>query len=135
MYNPRFPHKLSLLRPRTGVSGDIIFDRYGNVVYDVVPLTVVTMLDGDPCRNADGSFVTTTANFVNCGYRTETGNVKVWGDVVVADMKIDSQMFLNPLFFGDILEITDYEQTYRVSVVKKVTFNWGTSIWTDNIQN
>ena len=43
--------------------------------------------------------------------------------------------FTTPLYFDDILEVTDYERTFRAKMVKKVTFNWGTDIWYDEIRN
>lgn len=136
MYNPRFPHSLHILRQAVDeVTGEPTFDESGNPVYAYVTVQLVKTLDGDPCFNADGSFQTEDADVVSFGYRTNTMNIRQAGEVVAADYKIACPMFLGELKYDDVLEITDFDRTYRGRVVKKVTFNWGTNIWFDEIMN
>ena len=134
MFNPRFPHTLKVKRVRM-TAGQPEIDIDGNVVYDYLTLTLVEMADEEPVRNAEGAFVTFTAESVGFGYRTASANTQTAGDVVKADFKIACPMFLTELRYDDILELTDYDRTYEGKVVKKTTFNLGTNIWFDEIKN
>lgn len=135
MENPRFPHTLTIKRPTRDSGGAIVLDSDGKPTYDAVTLKIVEMMDGDPVKDADGAFVTEDATSVSFGYRTNSMNIRQAGEVVVADFKIACPMFLAELNFGDELELTDYDRTYRGKLVKKVTYNWGTNIWFDEIRN
>ena len=134
MDKPRFPHSLSVNRPKKS-NGATVFDSDGNVTYDAVTLKLVKTVDGDPVKDSTGAFLTDDVTSVSFGYRTNSMNIRQAGEVVVADYKIACPMFLATLNFDDILILTDYDRTYKGRVVKKVTYNWGTNIWFDEIQN
>lgn len=134
--NPRFPHRLKVYRPDKDGNGKYILDENGNPTYSLVELSIVAMSDGWMMRNSEGApIVEKMATSISCGYRTNTRNLAEMGDVVVYNVTLHCPPFLTPLYFDDILEITDYERTFRAKMVKKVTFNWGTDIWYDEIRN
>lgn len=133
--NPRYPHTFSILRPKKA-DGVIVLDNDGNPIYEQLDLSVVAMSGGWMMRDSDGRpIIAGTKKVLNCGYRTNTRNTSEAGDVVNYNMLLHCQPFLTPLFFDDLIEITDYDRTYRARVVKKSTHNWGTAIWIDDIQN
>lgn len=134
MFNPRFPHSLVVKRPRF-VNGDIYTNVNGDIIYDTVPLTCVEMFDNEPVRDVDGNFVTFEKDSIEFGYRTSSRSSRTEGDVIVADFRIACPMFLTEIKTDDILELTDYDRTYRGTVIKKTTFNLGTNIWFDEIKN
>lgn len=134
MFNPRFPHTLTVKRPQV-IGGMPVVDSNGDAVYETVTLTLAEMRDSEPVLNADGGFVTYTAQSVAFGYRTSSRNAQTSGDVIVADFKIACPIVLTEILAGDELVLTDYERTYRGRVVKKTTFNLGTNIWFDEIRN
>lgn len=134
-HNPRFPFTFKVLRPRK-VDGEYVLDAEANPIYDVVELSVVAMSNGWMVRTSDGSpVIEKTVTELKCGYRTNTRNLAEMGDVVVYNVTLHTPPFTTPLLFEDILEITDYDRTYRAKVVKKVTFNWGSDIWFDEVKN
>lgn len=136
MFNPRFPHRLSVKRPRKNGQGEYILNERGDVSYETLKLSLVEYIDDQPVRNADGEFVIgELSEVVNFGYRTGSKNTTTAGEVIVADNKIACPMFLTVLQSGDILTLTDYDRTYSATVVKKITWNWGTNIWFDEIKN
>lgn len=135
MFNPRFPHKLSVVRVKVDVSGVPETDDNGDFIYEAMPLLVVEMLDNEPVLDTEGNFMTYEADEVNFGYRVATESTQTATDVIVSDFKVDCPMFLTELRPGDILEIKDYERSYKGKVVKKTTYNLGTSIWYNEIKN
>lgn len=135
MYNPRFPHTLVVKRVKKNEDGDIAYSEKGDVSYDIVPLDIVQMLGDSPLKDNAGNFITRQAGSLSFGYRTSTRNVSQSGEVVVADIRISTPMFTTELFFDDIIILTDYDKTYECRFVKKTTFNWGTSMWVDEIKN
>lgn len=135
MENPRFPHTLSVQRPVVDAGGSPVFDTDGKPTYAAITLKIVETLNGDPVKDDNGNFITTDATSIAFGYRTNSMNVRQAGDVVVADYKIACPMFIAEMTFGDELVLTDYDRTYRGKVVKKMTYNWGTNIWFDEIRN
>lgn len=135
MYNPRFPHTVVIKRVRMDENGEPALNEVGEPVYETLELTAVEMFDDQPVRNEDGSFRTYKVDSLPFGYRTATQNVKQAGDVVVADLKIATPMFITPLNYGDRLVLTDFDRTYMGRVVKKQTFNLGSNIWFDEIKN
>ncbi len=135
MYNPQFPHTLRVIREGLDEHGDPITDENGDPVAAVVTLTAVVMVDNQPTFDADGKFITEEVDSIPFGYRQSSMNTMRAGDVIVSDYKISCPIFLTPLNPGDILELTDYEKTFRGVVVKKDTFNLGTLIWFDRIKN
>ena len=134
--NPRFPHTLKVYRPKKDGNGDFDLDASGNPTYELVTLSIVAMNDGWAMRDSNGQLIIEkTDTQISCGYRTNTRNLAEMGDVVVYNVTLHCPPFTTPLYFDDILEITDYERTFRAKMVKKVTFNWGTDIWYDEIKN
>lgn len=128
MFNPRFPHTLRVLR----VVGT---DDEGNPLYETVSLDVVVMRGDLPVRYADGSFATGKVESLPFGYRTQSKNTSNTTDVEVADYKLSTPMFLTHLLSTDIVELKDYDRTYRCDVVKKATFNLGSNIWVNEVRN
>lgn len=133
--NPRFPHTLSVRRPRQ-VDGEYVLDDEGNIVYDTVPLDLVATSDGWAIKNSEGRMVIEkTVDSISFGYRTSTRNLSEMNAVVNYNVTIHTPPFTTPLLYGDVLVLTDYERTYTAKMVKKVTFNWGTNIWFDESKN
>lgn len=133
--NPRYPHSFTILRPRKE-NGTVVLDDNGEPIYEPVPLAKVAMNDGWMVRNPDGQpIVEGYVTSMPFGYRTATRNTSEMGDVVSYNHMLHCPPFLTPLLFDDFIEITDYDGTYRARVVKKTTFNMGTAIWIDDIQN
>lgn len=135
MYNPRFPHKLYLKRPKKDANGEIILGYSGNPQYEAIPINKVEMFDNEPVRNEDGTFQTILTPYIEFGYRTETQATKTEGDVIVNHKKLSTPMFTNIFEYGDIVEIVDYERTYRANVIDKRSFNWGSYIFINEIHN
>lgn len=134
--NPRFPHTLTVYRAKRDSSGNIVLDVNGDPTYEVLPLDKVALSDGYMMRTSEGvPIIESQVNSIACGYRTNTRNTSEYGDVVVYNVTLHTPPFTTPLLFDDILEITDYERTYRAKMVKKMTFNWGTDIWFDEVRN
>lgn len=135
-YNPRFPHTLRYLVPLHDEDGLPMFDDEGDVQYASVPLLKVRMdSDDNPLLDEDGEFITDEVEELEWGYRTSTGGFRDSGKVAEADYKIATPMFTTPLATGDILEMTDYDRTYRMEVLKKTTYNWGSNIWVKDVKN
>lgn len=133
--NPRYPHSFTILRP-VKEDGKVVLDANGDPTYEPLPLAVVAMSDGWMMRDSDGRpLIEGYSITMPFGYRTATRNTSEMGDVVSYNSMLHCPPFLTPLFFDDIIEITDYDSTYRARVVKKVTFNMGSSLWIDDIQN
>ena len=135
MFNPRFPHRLRVWRARRDRNGDPVTDAEGDAIYDVVTLKAVVMIDNLPSFRSDGSFDTTTTDWLEFGYRTTGKNTRDTADVVVSDYKLSTPMFLTTLESGDRLEIIDYERSYWCEVVRKQTYNLGSNIWANEIRN
>ena len=135
MFNPRFPHKMHVLRARVLPNGDLAYGADGRPIYDRLTLTLVEMSDSEPVRDADGNFVKYTADEVAFGYRTSSQSTSRAGDVVQADFKLACPMFLTELRPDDVLVLKDYEREFRAVVVKKTTFNLGTNVWVNEARN
>ncbi|MGM9736958.1 MAG: hypothetical protein ACI3ZT_00930 [Candidatus Cryptobacteroides sp.] len=135
MYNPRFPHTLRVVREGLDEHGNPITDENGDPISSYVSLTAVVMVDNQPTFDSKGNFITEEVDSIPFGYRQSSMNTMRAGDVIVSDYKISCPIFLTPLNPGDILELSDYEKTFRGVVVKKDTFNLGSLIWFDRIKN
>jgi len=134
--NPRFPHQLKVYRPVKDGNGNYVLDSNGDATYSLVELSIVALSDGWMMRDSNGSpIIGSVSTTIACGYRTNTRNLAEMGDVVVYNITLHTPPFTTPLYFDDILEITDYERAFRAKCVKKMTFNWGTDIWYDEIRN
>ena len=135
MYNPRFPHTLVIKRALRDADGEVVFDEEGNPKYEPITFHKVVTFDGDPCFNADGTMETEEVTELEFGYRTSTKNIRERGNVVVADYKLACPMFLDELFYDDVVMLKDYDGERQVALVKKTTFNWGSTVWVNDVQN
>lgn len=135
MFNPRFPHTLTIKRVRKDAGGIPVTNDDGDFIYDNLSLVCVKMSDHHPMFDAEGNFITYEQDSINFGYRTAQKSTETSGDVVVSDYHIACPMFLTEILVDDILEIKDYERTYSGKVIKKITFNLGTDIWFNEIKN
>lgn len=133
-HNPRFPHSFRILRPSTE-NGLPVIDADGNPVYDNVAVGLVECVDGVPIKDEYGDFVTSESDTVPFGYRTSTRNMSEAGAVVNYGIALHCPLFIAELRFGDVLELTDYDRTYRARMAKKASFNYGTDIWIDELGN
>jgi len=133
--NPRYPHTLSVKRVRR-VSGEIVFDADGNVTYETVTLAKLAMSNGWILRDSNGTpIVEGNVTSIPCGYRTTSRNFSDNTDVAVHTNVLHCPAFSTELLWDDVLEITDYDRTYKAKLVRKATFNGGTAIWFDEIMN
>lgn len=135
MHNPQYPHTFKVIRPSMDSHGEPVIDSEGNPAETLLPLEKVVTSGGLPVLDAEGRFVTETVESMNFGYRQSSLNTLRYGDVIVSDYKISCPMFLTPLNPGDVIELTDYEKTFRGVVVKKDTFNFNTLVWFDRMKN
>lgn len=136
MYNPRWPHTFRVLSESLDGNGIPVTDSEGKPIRSAMPLEKV-VYDGNwnPTFSSDGSFVTETVTEMPWGYRTSTGGLRTSGEVIVADYKISCPMFLTDIPTGTMLEMTDYQRTFRTKVIKVTTYNWGTNLWVDNVKS
>jgi len=135
MINPRFPHVLRMIVHKVDENGVPVTDSEGNPIESDAEIVCAIMRDNIPVKDSDGKFLTETKTELPFGYRTSTGNSKTSGDVVVCDYKIACPVFFTPISTGAVLELTDYSRTYRATVVKQTTYNFGSNIWIDEIKN
>lgn len=68
------------------------------------------------------------------GYRQQTANAVINGDVIIAEMKIACPLILGDIRTKDILEMTDNDRTFRAEVVRKINTNFGTNIWYNEVK-
>lgn len=135
-YNPRFPHRLRVVVPVYDENGDPLFDENGDVTYDTLPLEKVKMdSDDNPLFGEDGKFLTEWVDELEWGYRTSTGGFRDSGDVAEADYKIATPLFLTPLSTGEVVIMKDYDRTWKMEVLKKTSYNWGSNIWVKDVKN
>lgn len=135
MLNPRFPHTLRVWRSHKNDFGEPMTDIDGNPVYDIVRIQVAVVIDDKPLTSPDGSFVTEQSEWISFGYRTQGKNTKDTLDVVVSDYKLATAPLMTYIEPGDRVEIKDYMRTYWGEVVKMMTFNLGSNIWINEVQN
>lgn len=72
--------------------------------------------------------------FIPFGYRQQTANAVINGDVIIAEMKIACPLILGDIRTKDLLELTDNDRTFRAEVVKKINTNFGTNIWYNEVK-
>lgn len=135
MDSMRFPHKFRVLRAQFDETGIPATDDNGNPIYDAVPLKAVRMLDGEYVRDMDGNFSTYFTREMRFGYRTAQRSTSTYNDVIVSDYRIDCPLFLTEILANDILEIEDFERSYRGKVVKKTAYSLGTTIYFDEVKD
>lgn len=68
------------------------------------------------------------------GYRQQTANAVINGDVIIAEMKIACPLILGDIRTKDLLELTDNDRTFRAEVVKKINTNFGSNIWYNEVK-
>ena len=135
MFNPRFPHRLRVWRSRKDDNGMIVTNDEGDAIFDIVMLSKVTMIDNRPVTLADGTFDSEPTEWIEFGYRTEGKNTRDTSDVMVSDFTLATPMFTTPLGADDVVEIVDYDRTYKGEVVRKQTYNLGSNIWINEVKN
>ena len=136
MFNPRWPHTLSVYVESLDSDGYPITDSDGKPVASALTLIKVKYdSKWNPVRGADGAFKTEEVTELPWGYRTATGGIKDSGDVFKADYKISTPMILTHIPEGTVVTLTDYDHTFRAVVKKQTTYNWGTNIWLDAAGN
>ena len=128
MYNPRFPHTLRVLRISKNAYGEPVTDENGYPVYATVYLSRVV------ARNSDGSFKTEIVDVLPFGYRSNGKDTRDTAEVESADYALATPMFLTPLDSSDVIEITDYDRTFKCEVVRKSTSNLGSNIWVNELK-
>ena len=136
MYNPRWPHTLSVFEESLDSNGYPVTDENGDPVATAKTLLkVVYDSKWNPVRGIDGAFKTEEVTEIPWGYRTATGGIKDSGEIFKADYKISTPMFLTHIPEGTIVTLTYYDHTFRAVVKKQTTYNWGTNIWLDAAGN
>ena len=128
-YNPRFPFTLKVLRAVMDENGEPVFDENANPVYESVAFPVARYEKELPVRDS-----TTEMTEIPFGYRQQTANAVINGDVIIAEMKIACPLFFGEVHTKDLLEMTDDDRTFRAEVVKKNNTNFGTNIWYNEVK-
>lgn len=132
MYNPRWPHTLSIFTQSLDERGLPVTDENGDPVNTAMTLQkVVYDSRWNPTRAADGGFRTEDVTELPWGYRTSTGGIRDSGEVFAADYKISTPMIVTHIPEGTLVTLTDYDKTFTAIVKKQTTYNWGTNIWLD----
>lgn len=134
VYNPRFPYTFQVLRAQLTEYGEPVFDENANPCYEAVTLGVTEYESQLPRRNASGTPITHQSNTFPFGYRQQTANAVINGDVIIAEMKIACPLIIGEIKTKDLLEMTDNDRTFRAEVVKKINTNFGTNIWYNEIK-
>lgn len=133
-YNPRFPYTLQVLRAEMDENGEPIFDSDAKPSYKPVALLVADYEAQMPKRSKDGVPFTKEVTTVPFGYRQQTANAVINGDVIIAEMKIACPLIVGEILTKDLLEMTDDDRTFRAEVVKKINTNFGTNIWYNEVK-
>ena len=133
-YNPRFPYTLKVLRAVLDENGEPVFDGNADPSYEVLTLPVAEYEAQMPKRGKDGVPVTYETSVFPFGYRQQTANAVINGDVIIAEMKIACPLIIGEIRTKDLLEMTDDDRTFRAEVVKKINTNFGTNIWYNEVK-
>ena len=132
MYNPRWPHTLTIFTQSLDERGFPVTDSNGDPVSTAMTLQkVVYDSRWNTVHSADGTFRTEEVTELPWGYRTSTGGIKDSGEVFAADYKISTPMMVTHIPEGTLVTLTDYDHTFTAIVKKQTTYNWGTNIWLD----
>ena len=78
--------------------------------------------------------VTKKCYAVPFGYRQQTANAVINGDVIIAEMKVACPLIIGDIRTKDLLELTDKDRVFRAEVVKKINTNFGTNIWYNEVK-
>ena len=133
-YNPRFPYTLQVLRAVMDENGEPVFDANAEPSYMAVPLAVAEYEAQMPKRGRGDVPVTNEKTVIPFGYRQQTANAVINGDVIIAEMKIACPLIIGEIRTKDLLEMTDDDRTFRAEVVKKINTNFGTNIWYNEVK-
>lgn len=133
-YNPRFPYTLKVLRAVMDENGEPVFDENADPTYVAQEFLVADYEMQMPKREKDGTPVTRTLTSIPFGYRQQTANAVINGDVIIAEMKIACPLVIGEIRTKDLLEMTDDDRTFRAEVVKKINTNFGTNIWYNEVK-
>jgi len=133
-YNPRFPHSFQVLRAEMDDNGEPIFDSDAKPSFKPVTLLVADYEGQMPKRNKEGVPYTKEVTTVPFGYRQQTANAVINGDVIIAEMKIACPLIVGDILTKDLLEMTDDDRTFKAEVVKKINTNFGTNIWYNEVK-
>ena len=133
-YNPRFPYSLRVLRAVMDENGEPTFDSDANPVYETVAFQVAEYEAQMPKRDKDGDLLLEERSTIPFGYRQQTANAVINGDVIIAEMKIACPLIIGMINTKDLLEMTDDDRTFRAEVVKKINTNFGTNIWYNEVK-
>lgn len=133
-YNPRFPYTLRVLRAVMDENGEPVFDGNADPVYAAVSYPVADYEAQIPKRGKDGTLSTRVLDSIPFGYRQQTANAVINGDVIIAEMKIACPLIIGEVRTKDLLEMTDDDRTFRAEVVKKINTNFGTNIWYNEVK-
>ena len=133
-YNPRFPYTLRVLRAVMDENGEPTFDGDANPVYEAVTFPVAEYEAQMPKRDKDGGLLLKDSSTIPFGYRQQTANAVINGDVIIAEMKIACPLIVGVINTKDLLEMTDDDRTFRAEVVKKINTNFGTNIWYNEVK-
>ena len=128
-YNPRFPFTLKVLRAVLDENGEPVFDENANPTYEAVAFPVAEYRKNMPLLDS-----LTEMTEIPFGYRQQTANAIINGDVIIAEMKIACPLFFGAVLTKDLLELTDDDRTFRAEVVKKNNTNFGTNIWYNEVK-
>ena len=134
VYNPRFPYSFRVLRAVMNEFGEPVFDENAKPVYESVPLTVANYERNMPKRYRDGEISSRELTVIPFGYRQQTANAVINGDVIIAEMKIACPLIIGEVLTKDLLEMTDEDRTFRAEVVKKINTNFGSNIWYNEVK-
>lgn len=133
-YNPRFPYTLQILRAVLDENGEPVFDADANPTYEVLAFAVADYEAQMPKRDKNGVLSTSEMSTIPFGYRQQTANAVINGDVIIAEMKIACPLIIGEVRTKDLLEMTDDDRTFRAEVVKKINTNFGTNIWYNEVK-
>ena len=133
-YNPRFPYSFKVLRAMLNENGEPAFDENANPIFSTVVLSVTDYDDNLPKRYGCRVPQTRKTTVVPFGYRQQTANAAINGDVIIAEMKIACPLIVGEILTKDLLELTDMDRTFRAEVVKKINTNFGTNIWYNEVK-
>jgi hypothetical protein len=133
-YNPRFPYTLQVLRAELDENGEPVFDENANPSFETLVFDVADYDGQMPKRGKDGTPVTQQMSTIPFGYRQQTANAVINGDVIIAEMKIACPLILGEIRTKDVLEMTDDDRTFRAEVVRKINTNFGTNIWYNEVK-
>ena len=131
--NKRWPHSLTCQTPVLDESGNPAFDENGLPSYENITFAVATYNGYAVIRDTDGNPVEEELSELPFGYRTTTESTSKVNKSAYYDRKLSCPLFSTPLPFGAVLVLTDAERSYKATLVKKDSFNWGSNLYINEI--